>query len=266
MSNEVMNRSGTDVAVATDKSGEVLRSDIVIPKLLLMQGLSELVTDRKAQLGDIVRSTTAAKLGDDKQPVEFIPLAIQNAWMIQEDQKGNGKYEFRRYEPRTAKNEDAPWDYVEAGSKWKRTKVMNVYALLPKDVEAQDAMLKNYHETGEAPDVNNVLLPVVIPFRNTSFSAGKTVATHFAKAESLSQMVGKKIPAHGTTFQLHCFGDKNDKGAFFVYKVETKGKTDAKYLTACQTWYSTLSTGAANIRVDDRDDNTSDAKEEAVSY
>ena len=230
----------------------VLKSDVVLPKLLLMQGLSDFVSERKAQQGDMVRSSTAEKLGDDKNPVEFIPLTFQNLWLVSEDQKNNGKYEFRRYEPRTAANENDPWDYVEGGTKWRRTKIMSLFALLPQDIEAQIAMMKEFQETGELPDVDKVLLPVVIQFKNTSFKAGKEVATLFAKAESLSRQLGKTVPAFGTTMRLSCVADKNDKGAFFVFKVESVGKTKAEYREAAAGWYSTLASGA-NIKVDESD-------------
>src|SRR4051812_2896032 len=65
---------------------EVLASDFVTPKILIMQGLSELLKDRTKRLsqGDIVRSTTGEKLGDDKNPVEFIPLRYNSKWMLSE--------------------------------------------------------------------------------------------------------------------------------------------------------------------------------------
>ena len=249
-------------AVATyEPQGEaVLKSDIVIPKVLLMQGLSDFVAERKAIAGDMVRSNNAEKLGDDKKPVKIIPIMFQNLWMLSEEIQG--KYEFRRYEPRVAKNEMDPWEYIENGAKWKRTKVMNLFALLPQDIDAQEKMMKEFEETGEMPDIDKVLLPVVIPFRNTSFKAGKEVATLFAKAESISRQVGKPVPAYGTTMELSCIQEKNDKGTFFVYKATTSGKTEAKYREAAQTWYNTLTQGLANIKIDETEDK---AEEKASS-
>ena len=245
----------------------VLKSDVVLPKLLLMQGLSDLVSERKAQQGDFVRSSTAEKLGDNTTPVEFIPLTFQNLWLVSEDQKGDGKkYEFRRYEPRTALNENDPWDYIEAGTKWKRTKIMSLFALLPKDIEAQAKMLKEFEETGEMPDVDKVLLPVVIQFKNTSFKAGKEVATLFAKAESISRTLGKTVPAFGTTMRLSCVSDKNDKGNFYVMKVESAGKTKAEYKDSAANWYSQLMSLGAAIKIDDSDVSVEEAASEPTNF
>src|SRR4051794_30344857 len=62
-------------------------SDILIPKLLLMQGLSELVAEGKFQMGDIVNSVTQAKLGDKTKSIEFIPIATFKTWVVMHDKQ-----------------------------------------------------------------------------------------------------------------------------------------------------------------------------------
>lgn len=253
--NEVVKtQSNVPATQAPSQSPEtVLKSDVVIPKLLLMQALSDLVVEKKAVAGDFVRSLTAEKLGDDKSPVKIIPLTFQNLWMLAEDTTGKGNYEFRGYEPRTVLNEALEWDYVQNGAKWRRTKVMNLFALLPADIEAQAAELKKFEETGEMPDLDKVLLPVVISFRNTSFKAGKEVVTLFAKAESLSRQIGKPVPVFGQTLQLGCYLDKNDKGSFYVLETKPAGKTEDGYKEIAASWYNTLTQMGAAVVIDESD-------------
>lgn len=251
MSQDVVKQEKNLPSTQSTSSEQVLKSDVVIPKLLLMQGLSELVAARKAAQGDMVRSTTGEKLGDDTHPVQVIPLTFQNLWMLSE--KIGNKYEFRGYEPRTSANEAAPWDFKAGGTDWKRTKVMNLFALLPADIEAQKAAMAEFETSGNM-DLDKVLLPVVIPFRNTSFKAGKDIATLFAKAEAISRQVGKTIPAYGNMVSLKCEQQKNDKGAFFVFATEPAGKTSPEHREAAASWYGTLSSGAANIQVDAADE------------
>jgi hypothetical protein len=250
--NEVMKKeTNVPAAASPAQGGQVLKSDVVIPKLLLMQGLSEFVNDRKAQQGDMVRSTSAEKLGDPETPVRVIPLTIQNLWMVQEEIKG--KYEFRGYEPRTPENENAEWEFMHNGARHKRTKVLNLFALLPKDLDAYAKEMKKFKETGELPDLDKVVLPVVIPFRNTSFKAGKEVVTLFAKAESVARQLGVAVPAYGSMIELGCHQEKNDKGAFFVFDTTPAGKTPAEYKEAAASWYATLTSGAS-VKVDDSDE------------
>lgn len=246
---EVATVEQTSKALATNEplmmDQEVLSSDIVIPKVLLMQGLSELVGERKAQIGDMVRSTTAEKLGDDKAPITFIPLKMQNSWTIQE--KINGKYEFRRIEARTAANEDAPWDYVESGTDWKRVKTINVFALLPKDIAAFKEEIKN-----EVIDLEKTLMPVVISFRSKSFNAGKDVATFFTKVKANLQY-NKNVAPYKYELSLTCKQEENDKGKFFVFKVGKSQPIAQDLIEEAAKWYQILNT-TKNIKIDVSDE------------
>lgn len=249
------------------RSEQVLSSDVVIPKLHLLQALSEVVVEKKAEAGQMVRSTTKELLGDENTPVELIPLTFQNLWMLSEGfvnpKTKEVKYEFRGYEPRTHLNERLDWDYELNGSPWRRTKVMNVFALLPADIQAQANELKKFEETGEMPDLDKALLPIVISFKNMSFKAGKDIATLFAKAESISQQIGKPVPVYGQTLKLCCKLEQNEKGSFYVFHTEPAGKTKEEFKAAAQSWYTTLASMAANIKIDDSEE-VGAVKEEAA--
>lgn len=224
---------------------EVLNSDIIIPKILLMQGLSDFVADGKAAIGDIVRSTTAEKLGDDKTPVVFIPLKMTNSWVIQE--KIGQKYEFRGIEPRNAKNEDMEWDFVKNGTDWKRVKTINVFALLPKDIQSFKEEIAK-----EEMDLEKTLMPVVISFRSTSFKAGQSVATFFTKVKSNLQY-NPKIAPYKYELTLEAERTENDKGKFVVFKVGASKPVKAEFLDEAAKWYHILNS-ATNIKMDVSDE------------
>lgn len=233
---------------------QILKTDIVIPKVLQMQALSKLVEDGKAKAGDFARSSTGEVLGGAATPMEFIPLSFQNLWMISENENGDNKtFSFKGYEPRTASNETLDWEFFENGVKCKRTKVMNVYALLPSDIEKQIAAMKAYAETGELPDLDAALLPVVIPFRNTSFKAAKEVATLFVKAADLAAQMGQDVPVYGRTMKLLNTKEKNDKGTFYVLKVEAAGPTKKEYQASCKRWRDNLLSMGSNVKIDEVD-------------
>lgn len=224
--NQVAKTQSNSMMTQSDQRGgneEILRQDVIIPKLLLMQGLSDFVGQRKAQAGDFVRSTNVEKLGDDKTPVEFIPITFTNEWRLEE--YINGKYEFRGREPRNAKNEDSPWDFEQNGTKWKRTKTTNVFALLPADIDSEQKEIERAKNENDMFDLNKVLMPVVIAFRSTGYNAGKAVVSHFAKAASMVEYGAK---AQGYTLLLKCNQEKNDKGQFYVPEVISTGKRVSK--------------------------------------
>lgn len=257
MANAIAKKETSQVAIVPEQqapSQNVLASDLIIPKVLLMQGLSELVTARKAQLGDMVRSTTGEKLGDPEHPIRFIPLKMTSEWIVQE--KIGKKYEYRRTEPRTAANENAPWEFKQDGTEWKRTKVINVYALLPQDIANFQAEIKRLQASGEMPDLNKTLLPVVIPFRSTSFNAGRSVATFFSKVAEMAQYGQAK--SFGYTMALSCYEDKNDQGAYYVYEAGDIKPLDKVMHAEAERWSNTLNQ-MQTIRIDETDDETGPA-------
>jgi hypothetical protein len=156
--NEVATQGPTSIAPIQEAPRapiqEVLAKDILIARLLNMQGLSDLVVEKKAQTGEFIRSTTEEKLGDDKSVIDFIPLKVTMEWM--EKEKVGAKFEFRKMVARTAMNDNAPWTFwrnpqgqeadkagvLLGATEWKRVKVLNVYSLLPKDVDGFEAELK----------------------------------------------------------------------------------------------------------------------------
>lgn len=263
----------TGMAESGRAPSQALRGDLLAPRILLMQGLSDLVAEGKARQGDIVKSLNGEKIGDGKTPVEFIPLAMQNAWMITE--KLNGKYEYRKQIPRRSivsnadvaeeqsrpdpekQADDLAWDFKYLGNEWKRTKVINVWALLPGDIKAFQEEIQKALKSGEMPDLDKALLPVMIAFRSTSFTAGRKVATHFAKCADLFQYGAKP---YGYALSLGCALQENDKGKFFVYDVGTSRKLTPEEFDEAKKVVGDVEAGKVKVHeVDDEDERPSPA-------
>lgn len=244
--NEMTTTTGTDLmTINPDDMNDVLSSDITIPRIILMQAMSELVADRKATPGDIVRTSTGEKVGDPAAPVSIIPLKFNSAWRLSE--KVNGKFEWRNEEPRTAGNDKLPWEFQQHGTDWKREKVINLYALLVKDVIRFNEEMQSLG-AGEMPDLNSSLLPVSISFRSTSFSAGgKALATFYAQVkEAISR--GIKAKPHGYSIDLGAESHKNDKGNYYVFTCKNIRKLDLKMpelMAEAERWANVLNMTAA---------------------
>jgi hypothetical protein len=202
-------------------------------------------------MGDFVRSTTGEILGNPDKPIRFVPLKMVATWIIQEEI--NGKFEYRRTEPRNASNEQAPWSFTENGTKWRRVQSLDVYSLLVSDIEKFQSAMSNMAD-GELPDLNMMLLPVVISFRSMSFKAGKSVATFFAQVRDLLRF-NANAKSYGYSLELQSVADKNDKGSFYVFKIGTSKKLDAALLPDAERWYQNLS-NLASVRVDEGSETT----------
>jgi len=250
MNQELEKTEDQSIATTQSQSDRVLLSDKLVPKLLLMQGLSEFVKDKKAFAGDFVKSTTGEKLGDVEVAVPFIPLSFKTTWAVF-DTTGP-KALWLRTEPRTAANENLPWEYTEAGKSFKRVAQIDVFALLPPDIidwQKEVDLVKG----GKTPDLDKVLSPVVITFRSTSYKAGKQVLDHFDKVETISLATGIRAKPYGYTLLLKAKPESNELGDFFV-KVIERGEPikDMKILEFSGAMFDLVRT--KNLVVDESDE------------
>lgn len=254
MTTELVTKPNTSLTTTSDMAG-LLTSDVIIPSLLLMQGLSDYVSEGKAAMGDMVRSTSGEKLGDSKTSLMFVPLAPPSAsWVL--SQMVGKKYEYRGKIPRNASNDDMPWDFYAdndgrevapspAASQWKRTKMLSLYALLPSDVDNEKAEREKLAK-GEMPDLSKSLTPILINFRSTSFKAGKEVVTFFTQAMNFG------MKAWEYQLPLSTYLEKNDQGSYYVLSVDrTKAKAvPTEIIETVQKWAQIVST-SKNLKVDE---------------
>jgi len=248
------------VVVAAPPNPEVagiVAGDVVIPRLLLMQGQSEFIIERKKspagdliQQGDIVRSTTLDVLATPEKPLRFIPLtAPVSTWVRLTKPPGAERWAFRGMEARNAKNDHLDWSFfadkdgrelpqnAPGAQEWKRVKCLSAYFLLPADIDAHAAERAKV-EKGEEPDLSKALTPVLAVFRSTSFKAGKELVTHFTQAAGFRQK------ASDYSLELSCFLDKNDQGSFYVFSVDRNQRkaTPTEYRASAEEWKNIIMT------------------------
>lgn len=224
----------------------ISNSDIIIPRLLLMQGLSEIVNDGGAAAGDIVRSTTKKILAKKGESVDFIPLMSFKSWIVSE--KVADKFEYRREEPMNAGNENLPWTYHAKNDKgveteWRRDQSINIYTLLVDDIaragKAMEALAK-----GEMPSPEDALMPCLLSFRRSSYRTGRQMLTFFKSCEQF-----KTPPASGI-YKLSSAIEKGEKGTYHVFQAEQKGRSTVEQLTVAKDWWKILNTAKIAIDAD----------------
>lgn len=198
--------------------------DMVISKILPMQGLSKLVTDRKAQLGEFRDSVNGTLMGSIDEPMEFIPFKVDKLWVKTITSKG--KTSFEGIEPITRDNENAPREEQLAnGDYLHRDYTYYVYCLLPKDVE------------------EGQVIPYIISLKRTSIKAGKKVMTQMFVR---NKMAGK-TPA-SWVMQLTGKLTSNDKGTFVVLDVNTMHRpTSNEELSAAFDMFKLIKQGDTKI-------------------
>lgn len=226
---QMIEASETGLTIPTGSWGSenISASDILIPKLLLMQGLSEYVADGKAKMGDIVNSVSGAVLGGKEKPVEIIPVYHFRTLITMEEI--SGKMTFKNQEPLTLSNENLPWDDTVNGLKVRRIKSLNFYVLATEDLKAPGA------------------LPYLLAFRSTSYTTGRKLVNHFAQARDMN------VPPAKTAFKLSSFIDKNEKGSFGVYDITFSRPSTTLELETAYKWFKIMSSSSPNVKVDESD-------------
>lgn len=205
---------------------EVSSRDIIIPRILLMQPMSDKVTAGEAAFGEFRESLNNEKIGDFNQGFEFIPFHMEKVF-VEYDVTDETDKKFIRTVPITPQNEDLPYDDQGEDRDGKkcpisRDRVMNFYVLRPEDIEAGGA------------------LPYILSARRTSMTAGKKLATQmFVKNAATG-----KTPA-GVVCLATCGKQSKDKKTWAVLDVKPLSPTPDKYVAEAFKWLKIVKAGKA---------------------
>jgi len=192
-------------------------NDIAFPKLWLMQGLSDAVSEGKAKFGDILNAATGEVIANAEQGINIVPIHMTKVHYVSKMNPATSKYEFSHTSPIvTAADEKLPWDFVENGVKYKRDFTRIFYVLLESDP----------------------CIPYILQMRGASAKTGQRLATQM-------YIMNKVQAPNGfypgiTTIKLGGAKDKNDKGTFYVWNFVPVAKTSAELLEAASNWYTVV--------------------------
>lgn len=214
-------------------SEELGAGDFLVPKLLLMQGISEAVANGDAQQGQILDSITNDVVGgitniktQECKVLDLIAFHSFKSWV--EYKKNGDNWEYQATYPMTKENMGQETEEVVEGETIRRDRSLNFYVLRPEQIAKGEGF------------------PYVISFRRTSMKAGKKLATIAAQLRAL----GNK-PLAFKHFELSVIPLENDKGKFWGYDLKAGKQSTNEELNEAFKWYKTLQT--AEIKIDDKD-------------
>ncbi len=216
-------------------SEDVDNSDIIISKILVMQGMSDLVSDRKALIGEL-RDTLNGKLlggmvGDKCKPMPFIAFHTFKTWIINHKETPPGakepKWVFKQQIPMTADNKGWEWNETVDGVEVRRDKVLNFYVLLPEEIAAGEAF------------------PYLLSFRRTSYKAGQRISTEGSKLRALNKPLAQRV------FNLGVVEEEGDEGKYCCLSVELGPQASDAEKAKAYEWYKVMQ--KATVRIDDSD-------------
>lgn len=211
----------------SDGAPTISKNDLIISKVLLMQGMSKLVTEGSARMGEIRDSVTGEMLADVGQTLEIVPFLCKKFWV--QFSKGEKALEY------AGKVEvvDNPSDpYYNADWDWETPEGRNDYAyeffvLVP----------------GET-------MPKIVSFRRTGLKAGKKM---FNQMYILNRE--KDLPPPGYKMKLSGRKVVSDEGTYMVWDVERGDLTSTEELAGAFKVYQQITKGmqSGSVKVDDSD-------------
>ena len=227
---------GGEYAVSSDLAGdlagmglgageEIDTKDILIPKLMLTQGLTKAVAKGKVPVGIYCNSVDLVDFGS-----EFEALVIQSYKVWQEYKVvPNGKDEYMQTLDFYS-NENLPYQFKnDKGEDCKRKEVLGFYILLLDEI------------------ANGIAFPYIVDFKGGSKSAGRELASHFAKLRS------NGLPSFAKVFS---FGTELVEAEHTYYK-KTVGmgrNITREELASVKTWIADLKKNKDHIKVDDSEE------------
>jgi len=229
MSKEVSKKKSNEVAVYDEVDlgawgdNEFDQSDIIIPKIILMQGASQLVSDGVARPGEYLDSVSKEVLGSADKPLVITPIHMKKFWRI--TQLDGNEYKFERMDHVNASNLNADKEFSENNVPKKRQMVYQFYVL-----------------------VEDKAVPYILSMKGISFGAGKQLANEVYVTNKI-----KRLPPPGRQFKLSVEDVPFDGKKYKGFKIMEHGPTPMELVKGqCFEWFKTISVG--EVREDHSDE------------
>lgn len=200
---------------------------VVIPRLLFMQGMSEVVSEGKAKLGDVIDNLSEEVLGGIDKPLEVIPFKCEELWRIVHAKGGK----LKKTIPYDHTNSDLPFEATdEDGDLVKNVYTLRYYVLLPKDIAKGGAV------------------PYIVEFKSSaSLKAGKKIYTQMYVKNPAAN-----LPPVTNSFNISTFKTNGPDGQPYAATDAKIGRriSETEYKTAFK-WYQTLQSTETQVHGDD---------------
>jgi len=215
-------------ALDIKENAELFSNDILIPKVWLVQTMSEIRKQKKAEEGQFIDSQTKELLADNEKELRFVVLKTFKRWHTFE--MVGTKKEFISSEVMVlGKNHDLKYDETIEGKIIKRRQVISAYVILERDFKMK---------------INK---PYIIDFASTSKGGGRIMVS------DIKTLNDRNLPSYVAFFKMTSHEEKFELGETFVKHITFGGflpKDSMAYLKDCKNF---LALNENTIEIDDAD-------------
>lgn len=196
----------------------------MIPRLLLMQGMSPMVTKGDGKIGEIRESLNETLMASPDKPIEIIPFKMDRVWKEMELDKKTVKAIIPVIDDATSPdfNDDLGNDIRDAKGNLAghRFRALRFFVLLP------------HHSP----------LPHMIEFKSTSLRAGRKIAMQMY---TTNPMLGKNPAA--MSFNLFGKKEEKDKQVYALFDTTIGRETTKEEQDEALKWFNMLRGGKAKV-------------------
>lgn len=237
-SNEVATKAATEMAefkgqfnssLGLGAGDNVDNEDIILPKLQLVQALSQAVTDKEAEAGKYYNTVDKVELGDS---LDIIVMSSVKLWQVfKEVPAGKGGKTKQEYVETIdfLGNEDLEINEDNGTDKIHRDKLLRFYVLLVSDLK------------------DGMAFPHVVDFKRSSYKAGRELQTKFARLRSVG------LPSYAKVFTLgvQFIQDEHD---YYVKTISAGRNISSEELAQVEQWVVELQKNKQKYKADESEE------------
>lgn len=216
--------AGADI----DEAKEIFSNDYLIPKLWLIQSMSQLRIDGLANEGDFCNSIDGKIISNGEAPLNFVVVNTFKRWQTFKVNE-KMKKEFVSSEAMTLENANYKYEFELDGFNHTRRQVLGFTVLLASDLE------------------KGLRRPYVLDFAGSSKRAGRVLITE------INELRDAGYPSAVLAFAISSKMEKNDDGTFYIKEVKKIGVTSPAVVEKARAVYDDLKINADQVVVDESD-------------
>lgn len=204
--------------------------DIILPKLQLVQALSQAVTDKQASAGEYFNTVDKVAIGES---TDIIVMSSVKLWQVFKEvaagKGGKKKMEYVETIDFLGNEELAIDQEMPDGSVIHRDKLLRFYVLLTSDLK------------------DGMAFPHVVDFKRSSYKAGRELQTKFARLRSVG------LPSYAKIFTLgtQLIQDEHD---YYVKTVSVGRNISAEELLQVENWIVELQKNKQKYKADESEE------------
>lgn len=208
--------------------------DIIVPRILLMQGTSKWVPET-FNMGEIIDSVEEKVLAAKGKSIKIIPFVMRKSWEV-----------FIAEQPPTWVRSE-PWNAGNDADEWKFTEDD------PARGEINYFRQRNYgfycFVLEEDGAIDEFAIPALINFRSSSgFKEGKKIASWFSRMKSMNQ------PGFTVSWEISSETVKTDDKSYQKFVVKRGANVSKEQMEPIYKWLTLFSDQAERIKDHDAEE------------